>query len=127
MKEKDIQQLFVAWLKAHDIKVSASFNGVMIPDGGDTRLKWKIINSMKAAGLAKGFPDLFIPVPNKGHHGLFIELKASKGKVSEEQEEWLAYLNKMGYKAVVAYGLEQAVKVVEEYLDRKIRDNDKIL
>lgn len=117
MKESEIQKYIVALLREADIKVSASFNGVMIPTGSDASLKWKILASMKSAGLAKGFPDLFVPVPAKGKYGLFMELKTEKGIVSEEQKEWLNYLNKVGYEAVVCKGVREAIECLEGYLD----------
>lgn len=70
---------------------------------------------MKRAGLRKGFPDLFVPLARESYHGLFIELKYGRGKTSPEQEEWLAFLSANGYRAVVCYGFEEAVREICRY------------
>ena len=71
---------------------------------------------MKRMGLAKGFPDLFIPVAASGFHGLFIELKRDrKASATETQKVWLEYLNKEGYRAAVCHGSEEAMKEIENY------------
>ncbi len=73
--------------------------------------------NFKRMGVSKGYPDITIPIPNKTHHGLYIELKRVSGsKVSEEQLWWQAQLRKNGYKSEICYGLEDAKKVILEYL-----------
>lgn len=70
-------------------------------------------------GLKKGFPDNFIAEPRGEYHGLFIELKRAKkstSKKSHEQRAWIKALNEKGYKAVFAYGAEEAKRLVLEYL-----------
>ncbi len=73
----------------------------------------------KAEGRKAGVPDIFLPVPRQGFHGLFIEMKKPKQfrpSVSDSQKEWLKRLNAVGYKAVVCYGFEDAKKVICKYL-----------
>lgn len=71
----------------------------------------------KKEGLKAGIPDLMIPVANRNHHGLFIEMKRVKSsKVSVHQEQWIELLNKQGYKAVICYGNNEAIKEIEEYI-----------
>ncbi len=72
---------------------------------------------MKRMGVAKGFPDIFIAVAAGGFHGCFLELKRIKGGViSPEQQNWVDYLNKAGYKAAICRGFEEAKACVLEYL-----------
>ena len=54
------------------------------------------------------------------YHGLFIEMKSSKGKTSKEQEHWLSELNKEGYKAVVCHSWIDAAKEIIKYLKMDI-------
>lgn len=71
---------------------------------------------LKAVGLKKGFPDLFIPKAKKGFHGLFIELKRDKHSYpTKEQLGWICYLNRAGYKATISYGATAAIKEIQEY------------
>ena len=75
---------------------------------------------MKRMGLRKGFPDLFLPTAKKGFHGLFIELKRDKAsRPTKEQLEWLSYLNREGYRAIVAYGVDEAMKEIANYMEIK--------
>ena len=77
--------------------------------------------NFKAEGLRAGVPDLFIPVPSIKYHGLFIEMKRVKGSVtSKEQKEWIALLNKQGYKAVICKGAAVAISEIENYF----KEND---
>jgi|FreactcultureFD7_1027221.scaffolds.fasta_scaffold08444_4 hypothetical protein len=71
---------------------------------------------MKAEGLVAGVSDLFLMKPNKQHHGLFIEMKAAKGKVSEQQEYFVQQAQLQGYAACVCFGFEQAQSTIENYL-----------
>ena len=88
---------------------------VAIPNGGKRHIKTAV--SMKLEGVSKGFPDLFLPVPNSKFHGLFIEMKRQKGgTVSKEQRAWLEYLNSVGYQATVCKGFLEAKEVIECYL-----------
>ena len=86
-----------------------------IPNGGSRHL-YEAVN-LKAQGVKAGIPDYFLPYPYKDKHGMFIELKRrSKSKISRHQQECLKKLDSLGYKTVVAYGWEHAVKEIEEYL-----------
>lgn len=93
---------------------------VAVPNGGKRHIKTAL--AMKQEGVSKGFPDLFLPVPNSQFHGLFIEMKRQKGgAVSKEQKAWLEYLNSVGYQAVVCKGFLKAKEVIECYLNAVTR------
>lgn len=85
-----------------------------IPNGG-SRNKAEAAK-LKAEGVSAGVPDLFIPIPKSGSHGLFIEMKVGKNRTSSEQDEWLALLRKNGYKAAVCYGADAAIKTIDDYI-----------
>lgn len=77
---------------------------------------------LRRQGVRKGFPDNFIVGASAGYNGLFIELKRrvkSLSRVSEEQNEWIDILNASGYKAVVCYGAEAAIKEIKKYFKEK--------
>lgn len=86
-----------------------------IPNGG-SRNPIEAHN-LKAQGVRPGVPDICIPVPNSVHHALYIELKRRKGgRVSDDQRGWINALNRVGNKAVVCRGWEEARDVILEYL-----------
>lgn len=98
------------------------------PNGGKRHIT--TATRFKAMGTKAGFPDLFLFIPCGGYHGLFIELKAPKGKtkdgktrqagkVSDLQQTMIDRLNAQGYKAVVAYGATGAIDEIKAYLGIK--------
>lgn len=86
-----------------------------IPNGGSrNRIE---AHNLKLEGVKAGVPDICLPVPCGDYHGLYIELKRTKGgAVSDAQKEWIEMLNGRGYLAVVAKGATEAIKVITEYL-----------
>ena len=89
-----------------------------IPNGG-ARNK-ATAGRMKAEGVRSGVPDICLPVPCGGYHGLYIELKVGKNKPSENQKFWITELNAKGYLALVCYGWIEAKNVIEAYLANKL-------
>ena len=76
-------------------------------------------HNLKLQGLKAGLPDISLPVARGRFHGLYIELKSEGGRLRENQKEWLADLARQGYKAIAAYGFEEAVEEIEQYLNLK--------
>jgi hypothetical protein len=116
IKSEHIEQaLFVQWLKRnyHDHWVAA------IPNGGKRSQSEAM--RLKVEGVSAGFPDLVIP-----SLFLYIEMKRTKGgAVSKEQKDWIAYLTKNGYKAVVCRGCDEAKKAFLDQL-AKLAELDKL-
>lgn len=71
---------------------------------------------LKAEGVRRGTPDLFLAVPRHGKHGLFIEMKAKTGRTTDEQEDFIAFLNANGYVACTKWDTETAIDAIREYL-----------
>ena len=86
-----------------------SLNGVRLTIGSAVKAK--------RAGMNKGFPDIFLPWPNKKNNGLFIELKIGNNKPSPEQVEYLNFLQSNGYSAHVCYGSEETINIIIDYLE----------
>lgn len=89
-----------------------------IPNGGNR----SIIEAthLKYQGVKKGVSDMCLALPKGKYHGLFIELKAGKNKPSAEQKEFISYANDQGYLAKVCYGHEEAINLIEKYLNLKL-------
>lgn len=93
-----------------------------IPNGGargNDSTTNKIRGAMlKAEGVKKGVPDIFLPVPKQGFHGLYIEMKVAddkKGRPSAEQLEFLNSVGELGYAWRICYGAEQAKQAIANY------------
>ncbi len=98
-------------------------NGMPVVAGGrggrkDDMRRFGIINKMKAEGLTPGVADTLFLSGHGGHFGLALEFKAVGGRLSENQEEFLAAARAEGYLAEVAYGADQAGEIVEQYLNQ---------
>ena len=67
-----------------------------IPNGGKRDIRTAAM--LKAEGVKPGVPDICLPVPRGGKHGLYIELKRRKGgTVSKAQEAWIRALMAQGF------------------------------
>lgn len=87
-----------------------------IPNGGARSARTGA--SLKRQGVKAGVPDLFLPVARHGWHGLFIELKRKEQwHIDPAQKEWHERLAEQGYSVVVCWGADEAVKVLEDYLE----------
>lgn len=72
--------------------------------------------NLKRQGTRAGMPDYHLPVARGGFHGLFLELKAADGEVSEKQAGLLLALSKEGHAVCVAFGIDAAIEAVTSYL-----------
>lgn len=87
-----------------------------IPNGG--RRSKSEAARFKTQGVKAGVPDICLPCARGGYHGLYIELKRTKGgKLSAAQKEWIDALRGQGYKAIVCYGFDEAREVIISYLE----------
>lgn len=86
-----------------------------VPNGGK-RNKVEAAK-LKRQGVKAGVPDICLPAPRYGYHGLYIELKRQhEGTVSEDQAEWIEYLAHEGYVAAVCHGWYEAAQLIMRYL-----------
>lgn len=70
-------------------------------------------------GGSAGYPDLILDIPTARYPGLRIEMKAPipfDSPVTKEQEAWHKRLRDMGYRVEVCRGVEEAKKVIMDYL-----------
>lgn len=73
----------------------------------------------KAQGMLSGVPDLFLPLPKNGFHGLYIEMKSEKGRLTENQQWFLSNAESLGYKTAVCYSAKEAIDAIEAYYSDK--------
>jgi hypothetical protein len=120
--EDDLQMACVQWFNLQYPNV-VMFH---IPNGGkrDAREGARF----KAMGVMPGVADLFVmkrkEEPSSFNperyihiwHGLFIELKSPKGKLTESQSDFAAASMANGYQYHICRSLDEFIKVVNEYL-----------
>ena len=125
-KEADEQAALFRWAELLQNRIpelallNGSLNGVYLSKAQ--------AGKAKAAGMKKGFPDINLPVPRGGYHGLYIELKikpyrGSTGrkaypKTSKEQIWWNEQLIEQGYRAVFRSGFDAAKDEILNYLSK---------
>ena len=86
-----------------------------VPNEG--KRSYKTAARLKAEGLKSGVPDICLPVPRGGYHGLYIELKRVKNsRVTQDQLDWIEALIEQGYVAAVCRGCDEAIELITRYL-----------
>ncbi len=108
------QETVIQWCGWHEGKHPELKLIYHVPNGG-SRNTIEAAN-LKRQGVKAGVPDLCLPVPKNGFHGLYIEMKYGKNKTTEKQKEWLESLRGQGYYTAVCYGAEEAETVIASYL-----------
>ena len=72
---------------------------------------------LKRQGMRKGIPDLCIPRARGPYHGLYIEMKHGKGKLSQDQVDWINRLRAEGMCAYCCYGARNAISLIDRYME----------
>ena len=104
------QREFVSWFR----KSYPGVKIIAIPNGGK-RSKTEAMR-LKVEGVTAGVYDLFIPA-----WLLWVEFKLAdktKARVSKDQKAWGRYVESIGHKQFVAYGLEDAKTKIEHHLQQ---------
>lgn len=113
--EESEQAALFEWAAYNDELVPELASLYAIPNGGYRHVKTAV--TLKRTGVKAGVPDVCLPVPRDGKHGLYLEMKRRKGgEVSVSQRTWLNFLKAQGYATAVCKGWEEAVKVISAYL-----------
>ena len=85
-----------------------------IPNGGQRNVV--VASKLKREGVKSGIFDLFLPSAREPYHGLYIEMKFGKNKLTKSQEAFEEFASRQVYKMVVAYSWEEAAEAIEKYL-----------
>lgn len=120
--ETDEQQSLFTWAAWNFQRLPELRLMFHIPNGGHRHER--VAAKMKREGVKAGVPDIFLPVARQGFHGLFLEMKTEgnrpkrggKGGLSDLQAHWIGELRTQGYRCEVAYGRDEAVAILENYL-----------
>ena len=116
--EHNIQSAVIAACRKLELKYPELKALIAIPNGGARHIA--VARKLKAEGVRPGVPDLFLPLPIRGHcAGMWIEMKSPDGKVSLNQKDFMEYLQWAGYKAIVCYNAQSAVDAIIAYMERR--------
>lgn len=88
-----------------------------VPNGG--KRNPREAKNLKLQGVKAGVPDICLPLPKGGYHGLYIEMKVGNNKPSEKQREYINYLASVGYAVDVCWDFEDAKACIEHYISLK--------
>ena len=88
-----------------------------IPNGGMRNVI--VAKKLKAEGVKAGVADLFLMIPNKIFHGLFIEVKTPVGRQQTSQKDFEKIAFDSGYCYEVVRSLDDLINCLETY--KKIR------
>ncbi len=113
-KEEGHQEAIFEWASYQKARMPELELLHHIPNGG-RRDKAEAV-AFKRRGVKAGVPDLCLPVARGNFHGLYIELKTEKGRLTKTQKLWIERLTKQGYFAKVCYGWKDAIETLEYYL-----------
>lgn len=72
---------------------------------------------VKILGIRAGAPDVILFEPRGKYRGLAVELKVDNNTLSPAQLGFLEKLRSKGWRTIVCYTIEDAVKKTEEYLN----------
>jgi hypothetical protein len=87
-----------------------------IPNGGHRNKA--VAGKLKAEGVKAGVLDLCLPVARRGYHGMFMELKVGKNKMSAIQQEWYTRLRAEGNYCTVVWDYPaSAIQEFEWYIN----------
>jgi len=85
-----------------------------IPNGGSR--DQREAGNLKAEGVKPGVADLLLPVPSRGYHGFFIEMKNLSGVQSDSQKAFEKFVTEQGYLYAVFRTLRDAFNGLIWYL-----------
>ena len=89
-----------------------------VPNGGHRHIA--VAARLKAEGVRRGVPDLFLPLPIPGRSaGLWIEMKAPGGTVTQNQDDYLRFLAEVGFTTEVCYSAQDAVDTIRSHLVKR--------
>ena len=79
---------------------------------------------MKRQGMKPGVSDICLPYAAGGYNNLYVELKVGNNKATEEQLVFIDAINRIGGRAIIAYGSDAAIEVIKAYLDGTLESLD---
>lgn len=128
ISEEHLQQvIFFKYVRAKALTDERYKMIYAVPNGDKRHIA--VAKRLKDEGLTSGIPDISVDVACNGYHGLKIEMKSKKGvihkgkvttrkgRLTETQKEYKPLFEKHGYKYVVCYSADEAIKELKNYFN----------
>ena len=113
--ESDEQKALFQWIDYNKNKYEELETIYHIPNGGKRNAREAA--RLKQEGVRAGVPDVHLPIPKGMYIGLWIEMKAPGGKLTNYQKDWKNKLESWGHKVIVCYNWEEAKNSILKYLE----------
>lgn len=84
-----------------------------IPNGGKRNIREAA--RLKRMGVRAGVADFFLAIPRGGYHGLFIELKVGKGKLTDSQKAFTDAVAEKGYLTAEVRSVDGFIELIDKY------------
>lgn len=114
-EEDNIQRSCIEWFDMQYPKLGKLL--YHIPNGGKRNAREA--SRFKRQGVRPGVADLFLSIPSGNHHGLYIEVKSSKGKQTDNQKEFETIVEKHGYPYRVIRSLDSFIELIKSYMKNR--------
>ena len=111
--EDDLQATCIKWFDYQYPKLKNLL--FHVPNGGNRNVREAA--RLKSQGVRSGVADLILLIPKSNFHGLCIEMKSEKGKLSENQKEWLKLVSSQCFCVQVCNSFESFYKTINEYMN----------
>lgn len=110
--EDDICIAFVQWFYLRYPK----YKGLLfhIPNGG--KRSWREGVLFRKLGVRAGVSDYCLIKPIGDYHGMYLEVKSLKGRLSDVQSSFLSDASEQEYHTAVAYGFDECIAAIDKYL-----------
>lgn len=95
----------------------AQVRGILfhVPNGGKRSIQEA--SQLKASGVVSGVCDLFLSLPSRDKHGLYIEMKLPGEKLRPEQVIFCGKVGPLGYGTYRIDNFEDFCELIEWYLE----------
>ena len=125
LKECDIQKTLVEYCATLNVKQYL----IYIPNeqvlfSSKNKQKWGWWKKLLKMGYRPGVSDLFLALPTKNFHGVWIELKRIKnGKQtmpSANQVEFLNNMTEKGYRTEIIYTVDSGIALIKAHVEQHL-------
>ena len=116
MTEDQIQQAVIRWSQQASVRKMFPQLALLYHIPNERKCTPQQGARLKRMGVKSGVPDLHLPVARGVYHGLYLEMKTEKGRVSANQMWWLERLRENGCCCVGCRSWEDATHTLVTYL-----------